>query len=182
MTRSKKRGFSLGEILVAVAIIAVLAAVVLPSIGSQLNKGDNGRVESDLAAIQAGVQQFLADVRRYPASVQQLVVLITTGNSDVSGLAYTTSQVGRWRGPYLSKDSTGAGATGYNTRITATFQNITVGSQKWLVMLVPGIDTINAVEIDAAMDDGKTATGQVQWVRNGAASDGTLKYFALPIQ
>jgi prepilin-type N-terminal cleavage/methylation domain-containing protein len=180
--RSKKRGFSLGEILVAVAIVAVLAAVVLPSIGSQLNKGDNGRVESDLTAIQSGIQQFLADVRRYPASLQQLFVLITTSDKGIDGVVYTTAQVNRWRGPYVTKDTMGAGATGFGQRITATFVDTTVTAQKWMMVVVPGIDTINAVEIDAAMDDGKTATGQIRWTRNGAASDGFLKYFALPRQ
>ena len=80
--RAKKRGFSLGEILVAVAIIAVMAAVVIPSIGSQLNKGDVGRIESDLTGLRSGVEQFLADVRRYPASVSQLVTSISA--TDIS--------------------------------------------------------------------------------------------------
>jgi len=71
--KRKKGGFTLGEVLVTVAIIAVIAAVMIPSIGSQLTKGDESRVEQDLAGISGAVQQFLADVRRYPASIAQLI-------------------------------------------------------------------------------------------------------------
>ena len=70
--RRKRSGFSLGEILVAVAIMAVVAAVVIPSIGGQLNKGDTARVSSDLISIRSGVEQFLADVRRYPSTMSHL--------------------------------------------------------------------------------------------------------------
>src|SRR5438477_12725105 len=86
--RSKKRGFSLGEILVAVAIIAVVAAVVIPSIGGQLSKGDTSRVTSDLTNVSAGIQQFLADVRRYPSAMVQLQTrpgtVLASGDSGIN--------------------------------------------------------------------------------------------------
>src|SRR3954466_4777723 len=111
----KKKGFSLAEVLVTIAIIAVLAAVVVPSIGSQLKTGDESRVQQDLSNIRSGVEQFLADVRRYPASVTQLNTLITTGQSAITGGVYTSGQVARWRGPYLVKDPTAvSGGTGFD--------------------------------------------------------------------
>src|SRR6266550_2967166 len=71
-THATRRGFTLGEVLVTVALIAVLAAVVLPAVGSQITKGDLGRVSSDLLTIRSAMEQFISDVRRYPSSVAQL--------------------------------------------------------------------------------------------------------------
>src|SRR5437764_3611113 len=72
--RSTRRGFTLGEVLVTVALVAVLAAVVLPAVGSQISKGDLGRVSSDLLTMRSAMEQFISDVRRYPNSVGQLIV------------------------------------------------------------------------------------------------------------
>src|SRR3954466_9172283 len=120
----KKKGFSLAEVLVTIAIIAVLAAVVVPSIGSQLKTGDESRVQQDLSNIRSGVEQFLADVRRYPSSATHLNTAITISAKDISVTNYPASQVARWRGPYLVKDPTAAsGGTGFDLSIDATLSS-----------------------------------------------------------
>lgn len=194
--RSKKRGFSLGEILVAVAIMAVIAAVVIPSIGGQLNKGETGRVTSDLTNIRSSVEQFLADVRRYPSLMVQLQTKPGTSAAD-SGinntLAFSAAQVARWKGPYMTKDFSVSGATGYGAAIVgirtcsiASASTLTgcmapvPAGQRYLTIAIPGITNAEALEIDAAMDDGVLTTGQIQWVTGGAKD--TLRYLALPIQ
>jgi type IV pilus assembly protein PilE len=177
--RARKRGFSLPEILVAVAIMAVIAAVVIPSFGSQLNKGDSGRVESDLVNIRSGVEQFLADVRRYPATIQQLAVKPTVSDTGIVGGVYSSPQVARWKGPYIMKDSTAAAATGYGVRMLVQFQGQTVTGQKWVTILIPTLDSLSAFDIDVAMDDGNVSTGQIRWTTLGVD---TLKYLAMPVQ
>src|SRR3954466_10056689 len=116
----KKKGFSLAEVLVTIAIIAVLAAVVVPSIGSQLKTGDESRIQQDLSNIRSGVEQFLADVRRYPATITQLNKAILTSALDITATAYPASQVARGRGPYLTKDPTISASTGFDLSINAT--------------------------------------------------------------
>ncbi|HEY6219283.1 MAG TPA: prepilin-type N-terminal cleavage/methylation domain-containing protein [Gemmatimonadaceae bacterium] len=174
--RKNRKGFSLGEILVAVAIVAVIAAVVLPSISGSLTKGDTSRVESDLASMQTGAQQFLADVRRYPAALSQLLKAISASDKDlVNNTSYNATQIARWRGPYLTKDSAGVVNTGYYSIISPTFQKQTFNGSSWLTIFVT-IDSASAVDIDKAMDDGVFNTGVVQW------TGGSMKFFAIPIQ
>ena len=179
--RSKKHGFSLAEILVSIAILAVIAAVVVPSIGSQLRSGDEGRIQQDLTNIRAGIEQYLADVRRYPVTVGQLVRQPTTGAADTAlvGGVHTTSQVNRWRGPYLTKDSVTAVATGFDATITNRFTREVNAGQNYLVISLANFDSVSARNIDLRIDDGVKTTGSIQWAATALT---TLKYFAIPVQ
>jgi prepilin-type N-terminal cleavage/methylation domain-containing protein len=183
LKRKKKGGFTLGEVLVTVAIIAVIAAVMIPSIGSQLTKGDQSRVEQDLLGISGAVQQFLADVHRYPASVAQLIrrptALVTDSALNGTGGAYTAIQISRWRGPYLSKDSVAALTTGFGGTIVFTRDSTgaATGAQNYFTIKVTGIDSLSAVKVDNDMDDGVPTTGQIRLLTGTI-----LKYFAIPIQ
>lgn len=171
-----KRGFSLGEILVAVAIMAVIAAVVIPSIGAQLNKGETGRVSNDLINIRSAAEQFLADVRRYPSAMGQLTTLPTVSDTGMVGGVYTTAQVTRWKGPYMTKEVGAAAVTGYGVTMTTPFEKFPAVGQQYVTIAIPGLSSAEALEIDKSMDDGVITTGQVRF------ASGTLRYLALPIQ
>jgi prepilin-type N-terminal cleavage/methylation domain-containing protein len=183
MTSPRKRaGFSLAEILVSLAILAVVAAVVIPSIGGQLRSGDESRVQQDLGAIRSGIEQFLADVRRYPKSVGQLTNVPTaTTHSGLVGGTYSAGQVSRWRGPYITKDSTQAIKTGFDATITAAFDTLTDNGILFLRITIPSFDSTNAIRLDRKMDDGDATTGLIRWAV-GTSPSGTLRYFAIPVQ
>lgn len=189
-TRRRKSGFSLAEILVAIAIVAVVAAVVIPSIGGQLRSGDESRVQQDLMNIRGGIEQFLADVRRYPKSVGQLTNLPLVTHSGLVGGVFNTGQVGRWRGPYLSKDSVSALKTGYDVTLTSSFDTLSLSlsglafsatGTRYLRLILAGFDSTNALRLDQKMDDGDLLTGQIRWTVNTATLD-TLYYLTLPVQ
>jgi prepilin-type N-terminal cleavage/methylation domain-containing protein len=193
--RKRKRGFSLGEILVAVAITAVIAAVVIPAIGGQLNKGDVGRVSGDLTSIQNAVQQFLADVRRYPSAMSSLQTKPAAATASDTGAnnsgTYTATQVARWRGPYMTKDFSTTGVTGFNGNFITLFKvcGVTTGGvlscaanpagQRYLTVLLPGLSSIEMAQIDSSMDDGVATTGMVLTTTSGVD---TLRFLMLPIQ
>jgi len=60
----RRRGFTLPEVIVTITLIGVLASVVVPTIISQVKKGDPARVGSDFMAVRGAIEQFLTDVRR----------------------------------------------------------------------------------------------------------------------
>ena len=185
MTAKKKRsGFSLAEILVAIAIIAVVAAVVIPSIGGQLRSGDESRVQQDLTNLRSGIEQFLADVRRYPNSIGQLTNVPTANavaQPGLTGGVYTAGQVSRWRGPYITKDSVLALKTGFDVTMNSAFTSVAFGGITYLTITITNFETTNATRLDQKMDDGVLTTGQLQWVVT-AAPLGTLTYYVIPIQ
>lgn len=118
-------GFTLVETLVALAILAVLAALVVPTVGSQMEKADPTRLAADLDNLQTAGGSFGVDVRAVPADGEDLTARPDGGDTDIRGRPYTDVQIERWDGPYLDVGSapsardepaipTGYGGTIYN--------------------------------------------------------------------
>jgi len=69
-------GFTLIELMVAVAVITILAAIAYPSYLSQMRKSRRSEVESTLMDIAQRQQQYLLDARAYAPDVTTLNVTI----------------------------------------------------------------------------------------------------------
>lgn len=121
-----RRAFTLPEVLVTVALVGLLAAVVVPTVVGTMKKGDANRVAQDVTDIRGAVEQFVSDVRKYPASIGQLTNPITASlkplqTTNTTPSTYTASDVARWKGPYLSKDSVATTSTGFGYTIQSAF-------------------------------------------------------------
>ena len=179
----RMRGMTLPEILVGLAIMALLAAVVLPTVAGQILKGDATRVIEDLEAVRSGVEQFVADVHRYPGRYSDLSKAITTSNTDVLGSTYSAGLVSKWKGPYVTKDTVSAAVpTGFGGTVAnpfAQFQNTNL--VQYLTIVVTGISGPDFDKIDERFDGviNRTA-GQLRWNSTGGID--SLKFLALPIQ
>jgi prepilin-type N-terminal cleavage/methylation domain-containing protein len=101
-SRPKRSGFTLPEVLVTVAIVSVLAAIVVPTVTSQIGKGDDTRLQTTITNVRTGITAFVSDTRRFPQKLSQLYNAITVAHEDLTGAAYSTAIVNRWRGPYAS--------------------------------------------------------------------------------
>ena len=185
-TRALRRiGFTLAEILIALALIAVLAAVLLPSVAGQIMKGDSGRTMQDLDAVRAGVDQFLADVHRYPMKVSHLNTKILTTDKDVNGTVYPSGLVAKWSGPYINKPMNDASVipTGFGANIRDSLQRVTANGVNYVTVIIAGIDSAAFARLDLEID-GPSSTltnsrtlGLLRWVTGD-----TAKYLAAPIQ
>jgi type IV pilus assembly protein PilE len=80
-TSSRARGFTLIELMIAVAIVAILMAIAVPSYAYFLKKSRRGDTEATLMDIAQREQQYLNDVRAYAPDVG---TLNTTVPVDVS--------------------------------------------------------------------------------------------------
>jgi len=69
MKKSNNRGFTLIEILIVVAIIAILASMVLVGLGPTQRAGRDARRISDLRSIQTGLELAYSKCGYYPGTI-----------------------------------------------------------------------------------------------------------------
>jgi prepilin-type N-terminal cleavage/methylation domain-containing protein len=182
-----RTGFSLAELLVGLAIIALLAAVLIPAVAGQIGKSDATRTINDLTSMRTGVEQFLADVKRYPGKLSHMTNQITNAQRDANLVLYPNNLVTRWKGPYLGRDTTsgqtgfvmGFGAVAMDSLVQLTYQ----AGVNYVTVRVSGITNADFQRMDIDIDGAVSATtGLLRWVTGGATGVDTMKYLLLPIQ
>jgi type IV pilus assembly protein PilE len=113
LNRQRARGFTLIELMIVVAIVAILSALALPSYRDYVLRGQLTDARSQLSVWAARMEQFYQDNRNYGTSggacgttVQntqyftfscvntgQAFTLTATGTGGTSGFSYTINQI-----------------------------------------------------------------------------------------
>lgn len=78
------RGFTLIELMIAVAVIAILVAIAYPTYQSQLRKGSRAAAQSAMLQIADRQAQYLLDARNYAVGPTALNDLSVTLQPDVA--------------------------------------------------------------------------------------------------
>ncbi len=79
---SGQQGFTLLEILIVVAIIAILAAVVAPKIIGRVDDAQISKVKSDVSALESALELYRLDNFQYPSTDQGLEALVEKPSGD----------------------------------------------------------------------------------------------------
>ncbi|MDX2115436.1 MAG: type II secretion system major pseudopilin GspG [Planctomycetota bacterium] len=85
-------GFTLVEVLFVVIIIGLIAAIAVPRLGKAFGKGQVKTTVAQMARLSAAVEEFKADVMRYPTEQEGLKALVEKPQG-----------VDAWKGPYLDR-------------------------------------------------------------------------------
>jgi prepilin-type N-terminal cleavage/methylation domain-containing protein len=196
----RKGGFTLPEVLVTVAIVAVLAAIVVPTVTNQLSKGDDANLPSNATSLRTAITAFVTDTRKFPGRLQHLQTPINNTDLDISGSQYGAAAEQKWNGPYLAGGLKPAAASpqdsinwalafaidslrGNMLASVAPFPNNTSG----LFLTLGGVGTrAQARHIDSLIDGGNDSTaGSLRWRSSNGAGDPTnarLYYLIMGIQ
>ena len=123
-TRKNQKGFTLIEMIVTVAIIASLAAILVPIVSSELGDTAQSRALGDAQRIGTAVTQFIKDARVFPTTnasgVDSTEVawgagtkpatnnLFDDGGDEEDLLEYLTTNASNWggalwSGPYMQQ-------------------------------------------------------------------------------
>jgi prepilin-type N-terminal cleavage/methylation domain-containing protein len=108
--KMKKRGFTLVELMVVIAIIIILAAIAIPSYINMTKRAKKASITSNMAVLATGLQTYYLDWGHYPVSTLEVNV------AKVSDAFYTSiggsdQSPGGGKGPYIS---TGTFSSMYN--------------------------------------------------------------------
>jgi general secretion pathway protein G len=87
---SSDAGYTLTEMLVVIAIIALLVAALTPGVIGQLGRARAKTAQVQLETVAAAVESFRSDVGRYPTNAEGLNALLTQ-----------PSNADSWTGPYV---------------------------------------------------------------------------------
>lgn len=90
-----RAGFTLIEILVVIAVLAMLAALVAPNVFQHVGTAKDATARSQIELLGAGLDAYRLDNGRYPTTEQGLEAL--QAQSTIQPIP------ANWRGPYLRK-------------------------------------------------------------------------------
>lgn len=84
--RSRRRGFTLVELMVVIVLVGLLATVVTVSVRSYLISGKQGVARLEIAKITQAVDAFYTQFGRYPTNEEGIAVLAQPSDSFPDGL------------------------------------------------------------------------------------------------
>ena len=85
MTKTRNnRGFTLLEIIVVVAIIAILAAYIAPKVAGRVGDARISKVKSDIRQLESSLELYKLDNFVYPTSEQGLDALVNKPSGDTA--------------------------------------------------------------------------------------------------
>ena len=164
-----RRGFSLGEIVVALAIIAIMAAMIYPTIASNLKDSRSTALSQTFAGLSSGIAEYKRATTRYPGSLLLLTTAPVAADLDICGNATTATLVALWRGPYASRLITTDGLAIGDATMPTGLRRVTAGTNIFLMIDAPAVETDVADALESLYDAG-TASATTGTIRSTTAS------------
>ena len=135
-----KKGFTLIELMIVVAIIGILAAIAIPKFADLINKSKEGATKGSLSSVRSAIQVYYGDNEGwFPADdlacltaaakyLNEIPVakLPATGHPDIAAVAAAQSEAGGW----MYNNDTAVANTWGNFAVNCTHEDLKAAG-KW---------------------------------------------------
>lgn len=176
-TSSTQRGFSLLEVVIAVALLAITAAVIIPAVAAVESRSRAVRVRGEFEGIRVGFDRARQASSRFPAYVSQITEKPIDNDpsncTDAKNLTWPTQQTGLWHsnknlfGPFFRRRlSRRASTTGFIAADGWGTVSDIIGkvSSTLFFLTVSNVSEMDIAELDALVDASNgAAAGTVRW-------------------
>lgn len=164
MTRNHP-GFTLIEVIVAVAVVLLLAAAVVPNLAGVLDRGRVDAAAESLQALTDAMTEMRADNQDWPGRLSHLAWPITTSDKNICGNTYANGKVGNWAGPYIDRTVPATGVPiGIGVARDSLVRQLVSGNDGYLIVEVTGVAEEDAIALNAKVDaDNDAGGGTVRW-------------------
>jgi prepilin-type N-terminal cleavage/methylation domain-containing protein len=172
-----RRAFTMIEIIVAVVVLALLTAVIVPTVRARLTSAYETALITELNDLTSALIAYHHDIGKWPPNLQYLTAMPALGvgafnAKDLCGNAINASQGAAYRGPYISSQWPSDSVFDAKDTIEAALYKSTDS----LGIQVNGPDATEANDIDIAVDGvASQTTGIVQYSPRGNGN--TLTWF-----
>ena len=90
---TRRRAFTLIEMLVVVLILAILAALIVPRVVNRTGDAKRAKAATDISTLASRRSNYKVDTDQYPTTEEGL-----------NALRVAPSGANNWRGPYITKE------------------------------------------------------------------------------
>jgi general secretion pathway protein G len=122
---SKRRGFTLVELLIVIVILAVLAAIAIPKFMNSGVRSKESSLKSNLKLVRNSLELFHNDTGAWPATLSDLAVTTAPASGKDSTGATKTISSSDFKGPYIQSVPTDPVS---NSAFTYSVTSPTVGT------------------------------------------------------
>ncbi|MEX1186501.1 MAG: prepilin-type N-terminal cleavage/methylation domain-containing protein [Gemmatimonadaceae bacterium] len=159
-------GFTAVEILVVLAIVAILAAVITPQVIGRIRESRQSALSQTFFGLSQGIAEYKKAVARYPSYLTLLTTTpVLNTATDACGNLLSQANIVNWRGPYVSRQLLSGGIPMGDAHIQNALRRVTSGSSVFLLMDAANVDTLIAIGLEAEFDGtpANAAGGTIQY-------------------
>jgi type II secretory pathway pseudopilin PulG len=169
--QSRRRGFSLTETIVTVALVMILAAAFLPNLLASDHRARVQEAALVLEELSDAITTARYDNQDWPGNLSHLSRPITTADQNICGSNYNSGRVNNWDGPYHDRVFPASGlpigigtVRDPMTRVVISGNPSGNGAISHVQIFVDSVPEEDALELNRMVDaDGSATEGTVQW-------------------